>query len=91
MSSSSSPTRGGPLGGASGAVSVSALGEMAIILTCQGGEYSKTVHPKLRASGWNGYWVDAASALRTQNNAVIVLDPINRAAIDEAMEGGRQH
>jgi aspartate kinase len=78
-------TGGVPL---SDAMSVAALGEMAIILTCQGGEYSKEMHPKLRNSGWNGYWVDAASALRTESNAVIVLDPINRAAIDAAMDGG---
>lgn len=66
----------------SDATSVSELGKMAIIVSCQGGEYTQEIHPKLRGWGWNGYWVDAASALRTQDNAVIVLDPINRAALD---------
>ncbi|MDG0969635.1 MAG: aspartate-semialdehyde dehydrogenase [Porticoccaceae bacterium] len=62
--------------------------EMDIILTCQGGDYTNQVYPQLRAKGWNGYWIDAASALRTKVDSVIVLDPVNRAIIDRAMDSG---
>ena len=54
-----------------------------VILTCQGGDYTKAIHPQLRAAGWKGYWIDAASALRMEPNAVIVLDPVNDAVIRE--------
>lgn len=64
------------------------LAAMDIIITCQGGDYTKEVHPKLRATGWNGYWIDAASALRMNDNAVIVLDPVNREVIDRALDQG---
>ncbi|NOQ42751.1 MAG: aspartate-semialdehyde dehydrogenase [Desulfuromusa sp.] len=67
---------------------ISKLAEQDIIITCQGGDYTKAVHPKLRASGWNGYWIDAASSLRMEDNAVIILDPINRDVIDSALENG---
>jgi aspartate-semialdehyde dehydrogenase len=50
---------------------------MDVILTCQGGDYTNEVFPKLRAAGWNGYWIDAASALRMEDDAVIVFDPVN--------------
>lgn len=70
------------------AADISALAEMDIILTCQGGDYTKKVYPELRASGWNGYWIDAASALRMEDNAVIVLDPVNRHVIDAALRDG---
>lgn len=65
-----------------------ALSEMDILVTCQGGDYTREVHPKLRAHGWQGAWVDAASALRMEPDSVIVLDPVNRALIDQAMEKG---
>ena len=48
------------------------------IVTCQGGDYTNDVYPKLRAAGWNGYWIDAASTLRMKDDAVIILDPVNR-------------
>ncbi|MFO7813456.1 MAG: aspartate-semialdehyde dehydrogenase [Pelovirga sp.] len=64
------------------------LGEQEIIITCQGGDYTKDIHPKLRAQGWDGYWIDAASSLRMDDNAVIILDPINRKVIDEALANG---
>ncbi len=67
---------------------ISKLAEQDIIITCQGGDYTKAVHPKLRASGWNGYWIDAASSLRMEDNAVIILDPINRDVIDSALKNG---
>ena len=59
-----------------------------IIVTAQGGDYTKEVHPKLRESGWEGLWIDAASALRMNDDAIIVLDPINRDVIDHGLESG---
>ncbi|NCA69868.1 MAG: aspartate-semialdehyde dehydrogenase [Sphingobacteriia bacterium] len=72
------------------AESIEALREMDLILSCQGGDYTKAVHPKLRASGWSGYWIDAASALRMEPNATIILDPVNRSVIDRALEQGQR-
>lgn len=66
----------------------SALAEMDIVVSCQGGGYTKSVHSRLRESGWNGYWIDAASTLRTDENSVIVLDPVNRHVIDKALSHG---
>ena len=68
--------------------SLEALREMAVIVTCQGGDYTKEIYPELRASGWDGYWIDAASALRLDPDAVIVLDPVNGDAIARALEAG---
>ncbi len=76
---------GAPLGDAT---DIGALSKMDIVVTCQGGDYTKAVHPKLRASGWRGYWIDAASALRMADSAVIVLDPVNREVIDAALGSG---
>ena len=59
------------------AYDIEALKRCSIIITCQGGDYTKDVYPQLRAAGWNGYWIDAASTLRMQDDAVIVLDPVN--------------
>ncbi len=64
------------------------LAEQDVIITCQGGDYTKAVHSKLRDSGWDGYWIDAASTLRMEDNTVIILDPINRDVIDAALENG---
>jgi len=64
------------------------LAELDIIITCQGGDYTKEIHPALRAKGWQGYWIDAASSLRMDKDAVIILDPINRNVIDEAIKNG---
>ncbi len=58
------------------------------IVTCQGGHYTNDVFPKLRAAGWQGYWIDAASALRMKDDAVIILDPVNRDVIDAALAKG---
>ncbi|WP_377155391.1 aspartate-semialdehyde dehydrogenase [Roseateles sp. UC29_93] len=61
-----------------------------IVITCQGGDYTNEVYPKLRAAGWNGHWIDAASSLRMADNAVIVLDPVNMPVIKNALsKGGR--
>ena len=67
-----------------------ALAAMDIIITCQGGDYSKAIHPQLRARGWDGYWIDAASALRMDDRAVIILDPVNRSVIDQAIRDGKK-
>lgn len=64
------------------------LGKMDVVLTCQGSDYTKAVYGPLRASGWKGYWIDAAKTLRMQDDAVIVLDPVNRPVIDAALQGG---
>jgi aspartate-semialdehyde dehydrogenase len=70
------------------ATSIKDLAAMDIIVTCQGGDYTNEVHPKLRAHGWTGYWIDAASALRMKDDAIIILDPINRAVIDNGLKDG---
>ena len=67
---------------------IQALAKCDIILTAQGGDYTKDVYPKLRAAGWNGHWIDAASALRMEDHAVIILDPVNRDVIDSALSKG---
>jgi aspartate-semialdehyde dehydrogenase len=65
-----------------------ALSAQDIIVTCQGGDYTTEMHGKLRAAGWNGYWIDAASTLRMKDDAIIVLDPVNRDVIDAALNRG---
>ena len=67
---------------------IAELKKLDVIITCQGGDYTKAVHPELRKQGWNGYWIDAASTLRMENNAVIILDPVNRGVIDAALAKG---
>jgi aspartate-semialdehyde dehydrogenase len=67
---------------------LSALMDADILISCQGGDYTTDVHPRLRAAGWNGYWIDAASTLRMKDHAVIVLDPVNGDVIDEALKAG---
>lgn len=70
------------------AFDIEALKKLPIILTAQGGDYTNEVYPKLRNAGWDGIWIDAASALRMQDNAVIALDPINRDLIDRSLANG---
>ena len=70
------------------AAAVDALKQCEIIITCQGGDYTKEVFPKLRATGWNGHWIDAASALRMADDAVIILDPVNMHVIKDALAKG---
>lgn len=67
---------------------IDALKELDAVVTCQGGDYTKDIHPKLRQSGWNGYWIDAASSLRMDPNGIIILDPVNRPVIDKALNDG---
>jgi aspartate-semialdehyde dehydrogenase len=70
------------------ATDLEALAACDVILTCQGGDWTNDVHPRLRSAGWTGYWIDAASALRMKDDAVIVLDPVNRGVIDAALGAG---
>ncbi|GAA5181036.1 aspartate-semialdehyde dehydrogenase [Niveibacterium umoris] len=70
------------------ASSVDELKGMDVIITCQGGDYTTDVYPKLRAAGWDGYWIDAASTMRMDDDAVIILDPVNRNVIDAALAKG---
>ena len=83
------PTLGGKDGGVlNDAMSIDALKQMDIVITCQGGDYTKEVFPKLRAAGWNGHWIDAASSLRMDKDAVIILDPVNLDVIQDALAKG---
>ena len=67
---------------------ISSLAQMDIIISCQGGDYTKAVFPQLRSAGWTGYWIDAASALRMNDDALIVLDPVNMESIQRGIESG---
>jgi len=69
---------------------IAELKKLDVIITCQGGDYTKAVHPELRKEGWQGYWIDAASTLRMEPNAVIILDPVNRNVIDAALAKGEK-
>ena len=72
------------------AYDLDALKQLPIIISCQGGDYTKAVYGPLRAAGWQGHWIDAASTLRMEPHTVIILDPVNRPVIDEALaRGGR--
>ena len=64
------------------------LAAMDVLISCQGGEYTADIHPKLRKAGWTGYWIDAARHLRMADDAVIILDPVNRPVIDRALDRG---
>ncbi|MDY0190463.1 MAG: aspartate-semialdehyde dehydrogenase [Desulfuromonas sp.] len=69
---------------------IAELKQLDVIITCQGGDYTKAVHAPLRQAGWAGYWIDAASTLRMDDAAVIVLDPVNRAVIDKSLAQGQK-
>ena len=92
FSTSQAGGRGPDIGRDTGAVadanSIDALSKMDILISCQGGDYTNAIFPKLRQAGWDGYWIDAASALRMESDAVIILDPVNRDVIDAAMAKG---
>jgi len=70
------------------ATDIAELSKCEIIISCQGGDYTSEVFPKLRAAGWNGYWIDAASTLRMNDDAIIVLDPVNLDVIKNALTRG---
>ncbi len=80
-----------PLGDAYDLSDLSGLARHDAILTCQGGDYTKQVLPQLREQGWNGFWIDAASAKRMDDDSVIVLDPLNRDRIDQAIVSGTKN
>lgn len=61
-----------------------------IVISCQGGDYTQNIYPQLRGLNWNGYWIDAASTLRMDDQSVIILDPVNRSLIDEALDQGKK-
>ncbi|WP_204796266.1 aspartate-semialdehyde dehydrogenase [Oceanisphaera litoralis] len=82
------PDFGTDAGTLQNAYDIDALKALDVVLTCQGGDYTKEVYPKLRAAGWNGYWIDAASALRMDDEALIVLDPVNGKQIQQALDKG---
>ena len=85
---SAAPAFGGQQGTLQDAYDIDALSALDIIITCQGGDYTNEVYPKLRASGWQGYWIDAASSLRMQDDAIIILDPVNHAVIQQGLDNG---
>ncbi len=70
------------------AMDLERLRALPVIVSCQGGDYTNEVYPKLRAAGWKGYWIDAASALRMKDDAVIILDPVNMPVIKQALARG---
>ncbi len=70
------------------AYDIDSLYDMDIILSCQGGSYTQAVRPKLEQRNWDGYWIDAASTLRMDDKSIIVLDPVNRKVIDDALDAG---
>ena len=82
------PAIGKEVGPVKSATDVESLKSLPVIIACQGGDYTNEVHPKLRAAGWKGYWIDAASALRMKDDAVIVLDPVNMPVIERALASG---
>src|SRR5262245_49916306 len=87
---SAGPAIGRPVPPVKDAKDLRELGACDVLSSCQGGEYTTEIHPALRKAGWNGYWIDAASTLRMKDDAVIILDPVNRDVIDAAIDrGGR--
>jgi aspartate-semialdehyde dehydrogenase len=72
------------------ATDVEALKRLPVIIACQGGDYTNEIYPKLRSAGWKGYWIDAASALRMQDDATIILDPVNLPLIERALADGKR-
>ncbi|MDX6917186.1 aspartate-semialdehyde dehydrogenase [Pectobacterium carotovorum] len=82
------PALGGHKGVLQDAYNIDALRALDIIITCQGGDYTNEVYPKLRESGWQGYWIDAASSLRMKDDAIIILDPVNHGVIQQGLDKG---
>lgn len=82
------PDVGKPAAPLQDAFDIDALMALDAIVSCQGGDYTNEVHPRLRGSGWKGYWIDAASSLRMKDDALIVLDPVNDSVIRQGIERG---
>jgi aspartate-semialdehyde dehydrogenase len=83
-----SPDIGKPVSVLQDAMSIDALRACDVIITAQGGDYTSAVYPQLRAAGWNGYWIDAASTLRMKDEAIIILDPVNKNVIQDGIANG---
>jgi aspartate-semialdehyde dehydrogenase len=88
QSGAAGPAIGKPVPPVKDANDLGALKTADVLISCQGGDYTTEIYPKLRAAGWTGYWIDAASTLRMKDHAVIVLDPVNRSVIDKALDAG---
>ena len=82
------PDLAGPAKPLLDAMDFDSLAQMDIIITCQGGDYTNAVYPQLREAGWDGYWIDAASALRMSDDSIIVLDPVNKDVIEQGLAQG---
>lgn len=82
------PDVGRAVGSLEDAHDLARLAACDVLISCQGGDYTTAVHGPLRAGGWQGYWIDAASTLRMQPEATLILDPVNRPVIDAALAGG---
>jgi aspartate-semialdehyde dehydrogenase len=82
------PAIGRPTGPVRDAMSIGELARLDILIACQGGDYTNDIYPRLRAAGWGGYWIDAASALRMRDDAIIILDPVNLDVIEAGLARG---
>ncbi|HHL2500174.1 TPA: aspartate-semialdehyde dehydrogenase [Yersinia enterocolitica] len=82
------PSFTGKQGTLQDAYDIDALSALDIIITCQGGDYTNEIYPKLRETGWQGYWIDAASSLRMRDDAIIILDPVNHGVIQQGLDKG---
>ncbi|HEY1291062.1 MAG TPA: aspartate-semialdehyde dehydrogenase [Burkholderiales bacterium] len=82
------PDIGKPVEPVKNAMDVAELKKLPVLVSCQGGDYTNEIYPKLRREGWKGYWIDAASALRMNDDAVIILDPVNMPLIEGALAKG---
>src|SRR4051812_38684839 len=80
------PSIGKDAGAVRDAMDITILKSLPVIVSCQGGDYTSEVYPKLRQAGWKGYWIDAASTLRMNDDAVIILDPVNLQLIKDALK-----
>jgi len=85
------PAIGRPVENVKNATDLGELKKLPVIISCQGGDYTGEIYPKLRAAGWKGYWIDAASALRMKDDAVIILDPVNMPLIKDAVAQGTKN
>jgi len=82
------PSIGKDAGPVKNANDLEALKSLPVIISCQGGDYTNEIYPRLRQAGWKGYWIDAASALRMKDDAVIILDPVNDSLIKKSLKSG---
>ena len=84
------PAIGKATGSVKNATDVAELKKLPVIISCQGGDYTSEIYPRLRSEGWKGYWIDAASTLRMKDDAVIILDPVNMPLIKDAVAKGKK-